>query len=115
MSYKDAFKNFSHAPRMARSVGQLVNWAVKSPLLSSEPTSCLDRHLGPLTMTFVTPVMPMSPWPQRGPRCTQAICLQPWMSHSYSGKEATVPTYNTHSKRERGEVIGEGGAVIDEL
>lgn len=99
--------------------GALGSWLTglsKAHCYPVSSTSCLDRHLGLLTMTFVTPVMHVSPWPQRGPRGTHAICLQPWMRHSYSGKEATVPTYNTHSKRERGEVIiSDGGAMIDGL
>lgn len=36
MSCKDAL-NFSHAPGMARRVGQLVNWAVKRPVAPTVP------------------------------------------------------------------------------
>lgn len=37
------------------------------------------------------------------------------MSYPYSGKEAAVPTYNTHPSGERGEAVSEGGTVIDKL
>lgn len=37
------------------------------------------------------------------------------MSYSYSSKEAAVPTYNTHPRRESGGVVSEGGTVIDKL
>lgn len=37
--------------------GALGSWlplAVKSPVLPTEPMSCLDHHLGPSAMTFAT-------------------------------------------------------------
>lgn len=63
MSCKDVF-HFSHAPGMARRVGQLVNLAVKRPVVPTVPHVCLDHHVCPLAMTFATSSYahaPMSP------------------------------------------------------
>lgn len=46
--------NLSHAPGMARRVGQLVNWAVKRPVAPTVPHVMSGSPLDPLAMTSAT-------------------------------------------------------------